>query len=94
MAVKMANTHIGGENKMDRTKYLHMAQECAMISVKNNIPSNLRVAYGGIEYYPAAYTLAFDALGNPRHMAVLHDLKANAVTNVELKDVVEVGKDG
>ena len=58
-----------------------------MLSVKNNVPDNLRVVYGGVEYYPVSYTLAFDGNGNTRHIATIHDLKANAVHNVLLKDI-------
>lgn len=72
---------------IDRTKYLQMCRDCAMLSVKNNVPESLRVVYGGVEYYPVSYTLAFDGNGNTRHIATIHDLKANCVHDVLLKDI-------
>lgn len=60
-----------------------------MLSVKNNVPDNLRVVYGGIEYYPVSYTLAFDSNGATRHIATIHDMKANCVHDVLLKDLEE-----
>lgn len=72
---------------IDRTKYLQMCRDCAMLSVKNNVPDNLLVMYGGIEYYPVSYTLAFENTGATRHIATIHDLKANCVHGVLLKDI-------
>lgn len=78
---------------IDRTKYLQMCRDCAMLSVRNNVPDNLRVIYGGIEYYPVSYTLAFESNGATRHIATIHDLKANCVHDVLLKDVeMKVGE--
>lgn len=78
---------------IDRTKYLQMCRDCAMLSVRNNVPENLRVVYGGIEYYPVSYTLAFDSNGATRHIATIHDLKANGVCDVLLKDIeMKVGE--
>lgn len=74
---------------IDRTKYLQMCRDCAMLSVKNNVPDNLRVVYGGIEYYPVSYTLVFEGTGATRHIATIHDLKANCVHDVLLKDLEE-----
>ena len=74
---------------IDRTKYLQMCRDCAMLSVRNNVPDNLRVVYGGIEYYPVSYTLAFDGSGATRHIATIHDMTANCVHDVLLKDLEE-----
>ena len=64
-----------------------------MLSLKNNVPENLRVVYGGIEYYPVSYTLAFDGSGATRHIATIHDMTANCVHDVLLKDIeMKVGE--
>lgn len=60
-----------------------------MLSVRNHIPDHLRVVYGGVEYYPVSYTLAFDGNGNTRHIATIHDMTANCVHDVLLKDLEE-----
>ena len=80
--------------KEHRNEYLRKCKECAMICeeglyhAKTNVPERLQVQYKGGSYYPDAYELSFDKDGAVRHIAVLHDLKANAVYHVPLKDVV------
>ena len=78
---------------MDRTNYLNLCKECAMIcneglySVKVNVPERLRVEYKGAKYYPAGYQLAFKRDGSVIHTAILHDLQANCMAYVPLQDV-------
>ncbi len=78
---------------MDRTEYLNKCKECAMIcdeglyAVKVDVPERLQVEYKGIKYYPVAYELSFNKDGSVRHVAIIHDLKANSVCHVALKDV-------
>lgn len=80
---------------MDRTKYLNMARECAMIRERGlfgtpvKVHDRLRVVYRGIEYCPQSYELGFEQDGTTRHTAVLHDLEANAVVYAPLADVKE-----
>ena len=57
--------------------------------IKENVPDELIVVYNGIKYYPTAYELSFDDKGNVRHMAILHDLKTNSITNADLKRVTK-----
>jgi hypothetical protein len=57
--------------------------------MRHNVPDLLRVVYGGVEYYPVSYTLEFDNCGNTKHIATIHDLKANCVHDVLLKDLEE-----
>ena len=47
------------------------------------------VEYGGIEYYPIAYQLAYNADGTVRHTAVLQDVKSKALIYCRLQDVQE-----
>ena len=80
---------------MDRTKYLQMARECAMLTergmfdIPKNVPDRLQVIYDGIKYYPYAYELSFFPDGSVRHIAVLHDLVANSIHSVLLDKVTE-----
>ena len=45
------------------------------------------VVYDGIEYYPIAYQLAYNADGTIRHTAVLRDIQSNAEIYCRLADV-------
>lgn len=78
---------------MDRTQYLNLCKECAMMcdeglyKVKINVPERLHVAYKGVKYYPAGYELSFNRDGSVRHVAILHDLKANSIWRVPLQEV-------
>lgn len=80
---------------MERTEYLQMCQKCSVItkgigSIIQNFPAELIVEYDEIQYYPYAYKLSFDAQGKPQHIAVLHSLVANAITNAKLEKVKKV----
>lgn len=78
---------------MDRTNYLNLCKECAMIcdeglyAVKVDVPERLRVEYKGAKYYPVGYQLAFKRDGSVIHTAILHDLNANCMAYVPLQDV-------
>lgn len=80
---------------MDRTKYLQMARECAMLTergmfdIPKNVPERLLVTVDGIKYYPEAYELGFNRDGSVRHTAIVHDLKANSILSVPLEKVKE-----
>ena len=45
------------------------------------------VEYNGIEYYPIAYQLAYNADGTIRHTAVLRDIQSNSEIYCRLADV-------
>ena len=78
---------------MDRTDYLNKCKECAMIcderlyGMKINVPERLQVEYKGIKYYPVGYELSFNRDGSVRHVAIIHDLKANSICHAALKDI-------
>ena len=78
---------------MDRAKFLNMCRECAMIKQRgvHNIPllvpDRLKVIFSGAEYYPVGYELQFLSDGTACHIGVIHDLKANSVCHVALKDI-------
>ena len=44
------------------------------------------VSFDGIEYYPIAYQLAYNADGTVRHTAVLQDVKSKALVYCRLQD--------
>lgn len=80
---------------MERTKYLQMARECAMLTERGmfniavNVPEHLLVTVDGIDYYPEAYELGFNSDGSVRHTAIVHDLKANSILSAPLEKVRE-----
>jgi hypothetical protein len=79
---------------MDRTEFLQMCQKLSMLKsgicgIKENVPDELKVIYNGIAYYPVSYELSFGDKGNVRHTAILHDLKANSIMNVDLGKVIK-----
>ena len=79
---------------MDRKLYLELSQKVSVLKngicrIKENVPDELMVVYNGIKYYPVAYELSFDDKGNVKHTAILHDLKANSITNADLKKVAK-----
>lgn len=55
--------------------------------MKINVPERLQVEYKGIKYYPVGYELSFKRDGSVRHVAIIHDLEANSICRVALKDV-------
>lgn len=78
---------------MDRKLYLELCQKVSVLKngicgIKENVPNELKVIHNGIEYYPISYELSFDN-GQPTHTAILHDLKANSVMNVDLGKVTK-----
>ena len=82
---------------MQRTEYLELCQKVSMLKngicgIKENVPDELKVIHNGIEYYPISYELSFDR-GQPVHTAILHDLKANSITNANLEKVIKYEHD-
>lgn len=83
---------------MERTNFLQMCQRVSMLKsgicgVKENVPDELKVIYNGIVYYPVAYVLTFDEKGNPQHDVILHDLRANSITQGKLERVTPLNKE-
>ena len=75
---------------MVRNEFLNMCRQCSMIKTRGlfgiaqGVPDGLRVLYKGIEYYPIGYELSFDNNGDTIHVAIIHDMKANAVVHAPL----------
>ena len=80
---------------MERNKYLNMCKACAMIKtrglygIRQRVPDRLQVKHQGICYYPQAYELSFNDDGSVKHIAIIHDLKANSICHVPLQEVSE-----
>lgn len=64
-----------------------MIKTRGLFGIAQGVPDSLRVLYKGIEYYPVAYELSFDQNGDTIHIAIIHDLKANAVVHAPLERV-------
>lgn len=82
---------------MDRTEYLNLCKKVSILlpsipTLLSSLPMDCIVEYDGIAYYPQAYELSFDK-GETKHIAVLHDLKANSVMRCPL-DKVGLKKSG
>ena len=78
---------------MDRTHYIELCQKVSVLKngicgIKENVPDDLKVIFNGIVYYPVAYELSFDK-GKTVHKAILHDLKAKAITRVDLERIIK-----
>lgn len=72
---------------MDRTEYLKLCQKVSMFTaLKREIPSEMLVKHAEIVYYPYGYEMTFEK-GKTQHKAILHSLKANAITYVNLERV-------
>ena len=76
---------------MDRTEYLNLCKRVSILlpsipTLLSGIPTDCIVEYDGITYYPQAYELSFDE-GKTKHIAILHDLKANSVMRCPLDKV-------
>lgn len=72
---------------MDRTEYLKLCQQVSMFTATHRqIPSEMLVKHATIVYYPQGYEMTFDK-GKPCHKAILHDLRANAITYADLERV-------
>lgn len=79
---------------MDRTEFFKMAQK---VSVYTNRCENLSkpllenciVVHNGIKYYPQYVQVGYDEFGKVINIAILHDLKANSITNADLEKVIK-----
>ena len=83
---------------MERNIYLQMCQRVSMLKngicgIKENVPDDLKVVHNGVVYYPVAYELSFDK-GQPKHTAILHDLKENAIIECNLERVEKYEQSG
>lgn len=77
---------------MDRTEFFGMAQK---VTVYTNECRNLSkpilddcvVVYDNIKYYPQYVKVGYNNQGKVKNIAVLHDLKANAIIECNLERV-------
>ena len=76
-----------------RTEYLNICQKISKYSFESKIPEDLICVFDDIEYYPIAYELTFEK-GKPKHIAILHDKKANSITKAPLARVTPLKRKG
>lgn len=76
-----------------RAEFLDMCQKVSNYSFESKIPEDLICVYENIEYYPIAYELSFEK-GKPKHIAILHDKKANSITKALLAKVMPLKREG
>ena len=79
---------------MDRTEFFKMAQKVAVYTNRcRNLSKPLLddciVVLDGIKYYPQYVQVGYDEFGKVINTAILHDLKANSIMNVELERVTK-----
>lgn len=61
----------------NRDKFIELVQKCSVLNWQN-LPQELTVTRNGAFYYPCGYLLTYTQ-GKPRHIAALHDIKANSL---------------
>lgn len=76
---------------MERKEYLDLCRECAM--TPNGSEMKRKVVSDGAIYYPYRYMLSFDRKGRAVYTAILHDLKANSLTDCLLEQVEKAKED-
>ena len=83
---------------MDRTEFFEMCRDVAIIpsgvSGVKNVPPKLHVKFDDMTFYPVGYKVYYNKRGKLKHVAILHDLKANSVVECDLSKVERVMNDG
>lgn len=79
---------------MDRTKFFKMAQKVAVYTnrcrdLSKPLLEDCIVVCDNIKYYPQYVQVGYDEAGKVINIAILHDLHANSVTNVDLEKVIK-----
>lgn len=79
---------------MDRTEFFKMAQKVAIYTNRcRNLSKPLLVdcivVCDGIKYYPQYDKVGYDEFGKVINIAILHDLYANSITDVDLEKVTK-----
>ena len=77
---------------MDRTEFFRIAQKVAVYTNRcRNLSKPLLedciVVLDGIKYYPQYVQVGYDEYGKVENVAILHDLKANAIIECNLERV-------
>ena len=79
---------------MDRTEFFRIAQKVAVYTNRcRNLSKPLLedciVVCDGVKYYPQYVQVGYDEYGKVINTAILHDLKANSITNANLERVIK-----
>lgn len=84
---------------MDITEFFKMAQKVAVYTNRcRNLSKPLLedciVVLDGIKYYPQYVQVGYDEFGKVINLAILHDLKANAIIECNLERVEKYEQSG
>ena len=76
---------------MERKEFLELCHTVSclpegVLRIKKGLKDEHYVVYGGVRYYPIGYKMLYES-GTIRHIAILHSVLANSVTEVELGKV-------
>lgn len=79
---------------MDRTEFFRIAQKVAVYTnrcrnLSKPVLEDCLVEHNGIKYYPQYVQVGYDEHGKVVNIAILHDLYANSITDVDLERVVK-----
>ena len=79
---------------MERKEFFELAQKATVYTkqfrdLSKPLLTDCIVISGDIKYYPRAIEVGYDKDGNVQNIAILHDLKANSITNADLERVTK-----
>lgn len=79
---------------MDRTEFFKMAQKVSVYTnrcrdLSKPLLDDCIVVCDGIKYYPQYDKVGYDEFGKVINIAILHDLYANSITDVDLEKVTK-----
>ena len=79
---------------MERKEFFELAQRATVYTkqfrdLSKPLLPDCIVICGDIKYYPQAIEVGYDKNGNVQNTAILHDLKANSIMNVNLERVTK-----
>ena len=79
---------------MERKAFFELAQRATVYTkqfrdLSKPLLTDCIVIYGEIKYYPQAIEVGYDKDGNVQNTAILHDLKANSTTYVQLERIAK-----
>lgn len=79
---------------MDRADFFNLAQKATVYTnefkdLAKPVDENLLVVFKDIKYYPRSIEVGYEKSGKVKNIAILHDLKKNALVYADLERVVK-----
>ena len=79
---------------MERALFFNMAQKATIYTngfkdLSNPVDETLLVVLKDIKYYPKSIEVGYEKSGKVKNIAILHDLKVNALVYADLERVVK-----